>query len=59
MQTLPEHRHPALRAELDLLDRAIERQYVFPEDIALARIADAQGLGGSERKVNHAPVADA
>jgi uncharacterized membrane protein len=59
MQTLPEHRHPALRAELDLLDRAIERQYAFPEDIALARIADAQGLGGSERKVNHAPVADA
>ncbi len=49
MQTLPEHRHAALRAELDLLDRAIEAHYAFPEDIALARIADSQGLGGSER----------
>jgi uncharacterized membrane protein len=47
IQTLPEHRHAALRQELDLLDRALEKLYVFPEDLALARIADSQGLGGA------------
>jgi uncharacterized membrane protein len=47
IQTLPEHRHAALRRELDLLDRAIEKLYLFPEDLALARIADSQGLGGA------------
>lgn len=46
-RTLPEHRQPALRDELNLLDNAIARQYVFPEDLALARIPDSQGLGGS------------
>jgi uncharacterized membrane protein len=49
-QTLPEHRHAALLEELDLLDRAIERHFTSPEDLALARIPDAQGLGGSVRK---------
>jgi uncharacterized membrane protein len=44
---LPETRRPALRLELDLLDRMIERVYLLPEDAALARIADTQGLGGS------------
>jgi uncharacterized membrane protein len=44
---LPEYRHAALRQELDLLDRALEKLYVFPEDLALARIADSQGLGGA------------
>jgi hypothetical protein len=29
------------------LDRALETLYVFPEDLALARIADSQGLGGA------------
>jgi hypothetical protein len=46
MKTLPEGRRPALRLELDLLDRTIEKLYVLPEDVALARISDAQGLGG-------------
>ena len=46
-QTLPEHRHAALRDELALLDRAITRQQPFPEDLALARIPDSQGMGGS------------
>jgi uncharacterized membrane protein len=46
MQTLPVHRHPALQQELSLLDRDIERQFSYPEDRALARIADTQGLGG-------------
>jgi uncharacterized membrane protein len=46
IQTLPEHRHAALRTELDLLDRAIGTEFGYPEDQALACIADAQGLGG-------------
>ncbi len=45
--TLPESRRPALRQELELLDRIIEKLYILPEDIALARISDTQGLGGS------------
>ncbi len=45
--SLPEHRHPALKNEFTLLDRAIEKHYVFPEDLALARIPDAQGIGSS------------
>lgn len=47
IQTLPELRHAALRQELDLLDRALEKHYSFPEDLALARIADPQGLGSA------------
>jgi uncharacterized membrane protein len=47
IQSLPEHRHDALRAELTLLDRAIVSKHPFPEDLALARIPDSQGLGGS------------
>ncbi|MES2919996.1 MAG: DUF2254 domain-containing protein [Verrucomicrobiota bacterium] len=45
--TLPPERHAALRLELDLLDRMLERLYVLPEDLALARVPDPQGLGGS------------
>ena len=45
IKTLPEFRHPALREQLDLLDRTIEKIYVIPEDLALARVADSQGLG--------------
>jgi uncharacterized membrane protein len=45
--TLPESRLPALRQELDLLNRTIEKLYLLAEDIALARIPDTQGLGGS------------
>jgi len=47
MQTLPERRRPALRQELDLLDRTLEKVYLLPEDLALARIPDSQGLGGA------------
>jgi uncharacterized membrane protein len=49
VQSLPEHRHAALRTELELLDRAIAEQYRFEEDIALARMPDPQGMGGSSR----------
>lgn len=45
--TLPAERHAALRQELDLLDRMLQKLYVLPEDLALARIPDSQGLGGS------------
>ena len=47
MQTLPQHRHAELHGQLALLDRTIEGHYAFPEDQALARIPDPQGLGGS------------
>jgi uncharacterized membrane protein len=47
MHTLPPHRHAALRQQLELLDRTIDASYTFPEDRAIARIPDTQGLGGS------------
>jgi hypothetical protein len=47
VKTLLESRRPALREERDLLDRAIEKLYVLPEDLALARVPDSQGLRGS------------
>jgi uncharacterized membrane protein len=47
VHTLPPHRHAELRLQLELLDRTIEERYTFPEDLAIARIADPQGLGGS------------
>ena len=47
IDTLPAQRHTALAKELELLDRTIERLYVLPEDLKLARIPDPQGLGGS------------
>ena len=38
---------PALVQERDLLDQAIDKLYSLPGDAALARIPDAQGLGGA------------
>ena len=46
-QSLPESRLPALRQQQDLLDRTLQELYKFPEDLALARIADSQRLGGA------------
>ena len=45
--TLPPQRHAALVRERQLLDQTIERAYHLPDDIALARVADSQGLGAS------------
>ena len=45
--SLHEDRRLALRRELDLLDRALEKLHAFPEDLELARQADFQGLGGA------------
>ena len=53
VQTLPAHRHAALLGELDLLEREIARNFIYPEDLALAHIADAQGLGGHSGKIKH------
>jgi len=47
LETLPPHRHAELQQQLDLLDRTIDGHYAFPEDRALARIPDPQGMGGS------------
>jgi len=46
VQTLPARRHAMLLQKLCLLDRDTERNFSHPEELALARIADAQGLGG-------------
>jgi hypothetical protein len=53
IQTLPAHRHGALLEELSLLDREIVRNFIYPEDVAVARIGDAQGLGGHNGKIKH------
>jgi uncharacterized membrane protein len=47
IQTLPKHRHAVLQRELSLLDRDIDKYFVYPEDLALARVGDSQGLGGA------------
>jgi uncharacterized membrane protein len=46
LMTLPEHRHMALHEQMKLLDQEVERHYRYPEELALARIGDSQGLGG-------------
>ena len=46
-RTLPERRHAALAQELELLNRAVETNFPFAEDLVLARIPDTQGLGAS------------
>jgi len=47
--TLPAHRSPALVAELHRLDLTIERTFVLPDDAALARVGDSQGLGTTRK----------
>jgi uncharacterized membrane protein len=48
-RALPTYRHAALETQLDRLDWAIQTHFTRPEELALARIADSQGLGGSSR----------
>jgi uncharacterized membrane protein len=43
--TLPSHRHAALEHERQRLELMLESLYRLPEDLALARIPDSQGLG--------------
>ena len=47
MNDLPETRHAALRRQLHVLNETLGRLHLLPEDLALARQADRQGLGGS------------
>jgi uncharacterized membrane protein len=54
VRTLPAPRHAALREQLDLLDRTLPELYRLPEDLALARIADSQGLGGASSRSRRA-----
>ena len=46
LQTLPLHRHAALNEQLSLLDREIAKNFIYPEELALAQVPDTQGLGG-------------
>ena len=47
VSSLPPYRHEVLDQQIKRLDRTIESLYPIPEDLALARIPDSQGLGGS------------
>jgi uncharacterized membrane protein len=49
LEILPIFRQHALQNELELLNRTLEKLYPFPEDLALARQSDLQGLGGAVR----------
>ncbi len=44
---IPEQRRTALLEQLRLLDQMLEKLYLLPEDLALARVPDSQGLGAS------------
>ena len=60
VQSLFEARHAALLKELELLDRALERLDLLPDDLALARTSDLQGLGApirDPRLKGSAPIA--
>ncbi|TMJ04545.1 MAG: DUF2254 domain-containing protein [Alphaproteobacteria bacterium] len=50
VETLPGYRHNALHQQLALLDREIEKRFANSEEVALAHIADTQGLGGRSRQ---------
>jgi len=47
--TLPDYRDTALERERDRLNRALPALYSLPDDLALARVPDPQGFGGSSR----------
>src|SRR5262245_5200041 len=49
IEELPEERTAILREELSLLNRAAERSFREPEELALASEGDSQGMGGSAR----------
>ena len=53
-ETVPDHRQPELQEQSVLLDREIERLFRYPQERALAHIADLQGLGGHSGKAKPA-----
>jgi uncharacterized membrane protein len=50
ISTLAKSRREALERELALLDRMVRDVYRYPEDLALARVPDPQGMGGVTTK---------
>lgn len=50
IETLPKPRATLLRRELKLLQRSAERFFSDPEDRALAKIGDFQGVGGKQEE---------
>ena len=50
--TLPSHRHQPLDDERRRLERMLDTLFVVPEDLALARVPDSQGIGGSSSRVS-------
>ena len=55
MATLPAYRDVALARERDCLNRTLPGLYRIDDDLALARIPDPQGLGGSSSKARVLP----
>jgi uncharacterized membrane protein len=51
IQTLPEYRQQRLLYQLELLDRVVKKAFENPEELALAHVADTQGLGGHAASV--------
>lgn len=47
LRTLPNYRQQALLGQLELLNRAVEKVYMTQDDVALARVADPQGIGSA------------
>ena len=48
IEALPPARQPALQVELDMLESGAGRRFLDAEDLHRAKIADYQGIGGSE-----------
>jgi uncharacterized membrane protein len=59
LAVLPARRHPPLRAELQRLERAVERAFSDGDDRARAARGDSQGLGGQETPAGEAELAPA
>jgi uncharacterized membrane protein len=49
-ETLPSYRQNELQRQLTLLDCEAKRLFRYPDELALAGIADSQGLGGHSEK---------
>ena len=46
-EAVPPNRRPVLRQQLNLLDRTVENHFPEPNEQALGKMADYQGIGGS------------
>jgi uncharacterized membrane protein len=49
IQTIPTHRVPVLRQELDLLKCTVDHEFAVPQDRVRAELPDFQGLGGNRK----------